>query len=161
MKREKNTRKHSQSTRKWLFLKCALMRFHTIHHIYKFAVRKKVFEKIFFLEKSPVQPLFLFFVLTPLSTIFGMSLLFGHWQRRERERFFLNKMLSLNCGEAKMRLHFHLAFRFHWTSHQSTWLSSNSKQRWPCKHITLGLTGLLTTWTVTQEMGTSKLSAIY
>jgi len=33
------------------------MRFHTTHHIYKFAVRKKVFEKIFFLEKSPVQPL--------------------------------------------------------------------------------------------------------
>ncbi len=33
------------------------MRFHTTHHIYKFAVRKKVFEKIIFLEKSPVQPL--------------------------------------------------------------------------------------------------------
>jgi len=33
------------------------MRFHTTHHIYKFAVRKKVFEHIFFLEKSPVQPL--------------------------------------------------------------------------------------------------------
>jgi len=33
------------------------MRFHTTHHIYKFALRKKVFENIFFLEKSPVQPL--------------------------------------------------------------------------------------------------------
>jgi len=33
------------------------MRFHTTHHIYKFALRKKVFENIFFIEKSPVQPL--------------------------------------------------------------------------------------------------------
>ncbi len=33
------------------------MRFHTTHHIYKFAVRKKVFEKIFFLKKSQMQPL--------------------------------------------------------------------------------------------------------
>jgi len=39
------------------FLKSALMRFHTTHHIYKFVVRKKVFENIFFFEKSPVQPL--------------------------------------------------------------------------------------------------------
>jgi hypothetical protein len=40
-----------------IFLKFAFMRFHTTHHIYKFALRKKVFENIFFLEKSPVQPL--------------------------------------------------------------------------------------------------------
>jgi len=37
------------------------MRFHTTHHIYKFALRKKVFENIFFIEKSPVQPLFLWY----------------------------------------------------------------------------------------------------
>jgi len=33
------------------------MRLHTTHHIYKFTPRKKLFENIFFLEKSPVQPL--------------------------------------------------------------------------------------------------------
>jgi hypothetical protein len=53
-KTQENTHRAQEND---FFLKCALMRFHTTHHIYKFAVRKKVFEKIFFLEISQVQSL--------------------------------------------------------------------------------------------------------